>query len=133
MLDVETEIARPINGCVTTKIYCRPNCPPSRRTKPENRVHFSSSSEARSAGFRSCLVCTPDAPADGLAWISKSLRKHGCFVFEPFVEPVVCGVAYCLLLMVTRKKGLGPVIWAHGITNALLWVYTIQTDVWRFL
>jgi membrane protease YdiL (CAAX protease family) len=46
---------------------------------------------------------------------------------------VVCGVAYCLLLAATRRKGLGPVIWAHGITNALLWGYTLYTNDWRFL
>jgi len=46
---------------------------------------------------------------------------------------VMCGVAYCLLLAVTRKKGLGPVCWAHGITNAVLWWYTMHTDDWRFL
>ena len=56
-----------INGCATTKIYCRPNCPPGRRTKPENRLHFESTADARLAGFRSCLVCTPNEPADGLA------------------------------------------------------------------
>lgn len=44
-----------------------------------------------------------------------------------------CGIAYCLLLGFTRHKGLGPVIWAHGITNALLWVYTLQTGDWQFL
>lgn len=46
---------------------------------------------------------------------------------------VMCGVAYCLLLAATRKKGLGPVCWAHGITNACLWWYTLHTDDWRFL
>ncbi len=46
---------------------------------------------------------------------------------------IVCGVAYCLLLWATRKKGLGPVIWAHGITNALLWAYTLAYADWRFL
>lgn len=46
---------------------------------------------------------------------------------------VVCGVAYCLLLAATRGKGLGPVCWAHGITNFLLWVYTLQTNDWQFL
>lgn len=45
-----------------------------------------------------------------------------------------CGVAYCLLVGATgRRKGLGPVIWAHGITNALLWVYTVHTGDWQFL
>lgn len=46
---------------------------------------------------------------------------------------IVCGVAYCLLLAATRRHGLGPVIWAHGITNALLWGWTLYTDDWRFL
>jgi hypothetical protein len=38
---------------------------------------------------------------------------------------VLCGVAYCLLLAATARHGLGPVVWAHGLTNALLWIYTI--------
>jgi membrane protease YdiL (CAAX protease family) len=46
---------------------------------------------------------------------------------------VVCGIAYCLLLAATSRKGLGPVIWAHGITNALLWAYTLRTGDWQFL
>ena len=46
---------------------------------------------------------------------------------------VFCGIAYCLLLWATRHKGLGPVCWAHGITNALLWLYTLHTADFRFL
>jgi membrane protease YdiL (CAAX protease family) len=46
---------------------------------------------------------------------------------------VFCGIAYCLCLWATRKKGLGPVCWAHGITNALLWFYTMHTSDYRFL
>lgn len=46
---------------------------------------------------------------------------------------VVCAVAYCLLLAATRHKGLGPTCWAHGITNALLWGYTLYTGDWQFL
>lgn len=46
---------------------------------------------------------------------------------------VVCGVAYCLLLSATRARGLGPVIWAHGITNAALWLHALMTDDFRFL
>jgi len=49
-----------LNGCRTTRIYCRENCPPGRRTKPENRVSFGSESEARAAGYRACKVCRPD-------------------------------------------------------------------------
>jgi hypothetical protein len=46
---------------------------------------------------------------------------------------VVCALAYCGLLWATRGKGLGPVIWAHGITNALLWGYSVGWNDWRFL
>jgi O-6-methylguanine DNA methyltransferase len=49
-----------ITGCRTTKIYCRPDCPPGRRTKPENKVYFSSRNEARVKGYRACKVCKPD-------------------------------------------------------------------------
>ncbi len=51
---------------------------------------------------------------------------------------VVCALAYCFLLSATRRHGLGPVCWAHGITNALLWIYTVTmhqngTPDWQFL
>jgi len=46
---------------------------------------------------------------------------------------VACALAYCWLLWVTRSKGLGPVCWAHGITNGLLWVYTLESGDWQFL
>jgi len=49
-----------ISGCRTTKIYCRPGCPPGRRTKPENRIYFKSRAEARARGYRACKVCRPD-------------------------------------------------------------------------
>ena len=50
----------PISGCRTTKVYCRPGCPPGRRTKPENRIYFKSREEARARGYRACKVCKPD-------------------------------------------------------------------------
>lgn len=46
---------------------------------------------------------------------------------------VACAMAYCWLLRVTCKQGLGPTCWAHGITNALLWAYTLYANDWRFL
>ncbi len=51
-----------LNGCRTTRIYCRPDCPPGRRTRPENRVHFQSREEAIAQGYRACKVCQPDGP-----------------------------------------------------------------------
>ncbi len=62
------------NGCTTTRIFCRPDCPPGRRTKPEHRVAFADEREAAGAGYRPCRVCTPlDGPPG--PWVSK--RKRG--------------------------------------------------------
>ncbi len=49
-----------VNGCRTTRVFCRENCPPGRRTLPANRVYFGSEAEARLNGYRPCKVCRPD-------------------------------------------------------------------------
>lgn len=46
---------------------------------------------------------------------------------------IACSLLYIALLRVTRSKGLGPVVWAHGITNALLWAYCVYYWDWQFL
>ena len=50
---------------------------------------------------------------------------------------VVCGVTYCLVVGYTNRgglrKGLGPAIWAHAITNAALWAYSIAFNDWHYL
>lgn len=47
----------------TTGIYCRPTCP-SRRPLPANVSFFESAAAARAAGYRACLRCAPDRPAE---------------------------------------------------------------------
>ena len=44
-----------LNGCTATRIFCRPNCPTVRRTRPEHR-----------ASFHTIMVVTIDSPADPL-------------------------------------------------------------------
>ncbi len=61
------------NGCTTTHIFCRPDCPPGRRTKPEHRVRFESARQASAAGYRPCRVCEPENGAPG-PWMAKRLR-----------------------------------------------------------
>jgi membrane protease YdiL (CAAX protease family) len=50
---------------------------------------------------------------------------------------VACGVVWCGVVWWTnrggRKKGLGPVVWSHGLVNALLWGYTIYSGDWQFM
>ena len=64
-----------LQGCITTRIFCRPNCPPGRRMKPENRVDFATADKAFAAGYRPCLVCKPlDTPPG--PWEPKRDRKR---------------------------------------------------------
>src|SRR5215208_6669024 len=51
---------RVIGAVKTTGIYCKPSCP-AKRPKRENVEFFASVEEARTAGFRPCLRCKPDA------------------------------------------------------------------------
>ena len=50
---------------------------------------------------------------------------------------IACGIVWCLLVWWTnrgdKKLGLGPVVWSHAITNALLWAYTLWSWDWQFL
>ncbi|MPZ48355.1 MAG: hypothetical protein GEU75_03425 [Dehalococcoidia bacterium] len=62
-----------LNACRTTRIYCLENCPPGRRTKPENRVGFESEAAAIQAGYRACKVCRPDVFAG--PWQPKADRQ----------------------------------------------------------
>lgn len=54
---------------------------------------------------------------------------------------VACGVVWCVMVGWTnraslppeKRLGLGPVVWSHGLVNALLWGFTIYTNDWQFL
>ena len=50
---------------------------------------------------------------------------------------VLCGVTWCLMLWYTnrgdKKRGLGPIVWSHGLTNALLLTYVLVSRDWQFI
>lgn len=50
---------------------------------------------------------------------------------------IVCGITWCVLLWYTNRghtrRGLGPVVWSHGLTNALLLTYVLCTHDWQFV
>lgn len=81
-----------LNGCRTTRIYCRPDCPAGKRTKAENRIHFRSRKEAREQGYRACKICKPDGP-DAVPEILFVTRYHsplGIYVLGSSAQGVVC-------------------------------------------
>ena len=81
-----------INGCRTTKIYCRPGCPAGKRTKRENRVHFSSINEARVEGYRPCKVCKPDDLLRPLETLSFTRYRSplGLYLIVTSIKGVFC-------------------------------------------
>jgi O-6-methylguanine DNA methyltransferase len=81
-----------IIGCRTTKIYCRPGCPPGRRTKPENKVYFSSRNEARVKGYRACKVCKPDElfKARETLFFTRYHSPLGTYILARSEKGVVC-------------------------------------------
>ena len=57
---------------------------------------------------------------------------------------IACGIVWCWLVWITnrppigevanpKRLGIGPIAWSHGITNALLWGYTLGIGDWQFL
>ena len=82
----------PISGCRTTRIYCRPDCPAGRRTKPENKVYFQSTEEARAKGYRACKICKPDEPdkAPETFYLTHYHSPLGTYIIASSNEGIVC-------------------------------------------
>jgi methylated-DNA-[protein]-cysteine S-methyltransferase len=82
----------PIQGCRTTKIYCRPDCPAGKRMSAQNRVRFRSTEEARSNGYRACKICKPDGPNPLPEILFSSLYKSpiGTYTMVSSEKGVVC-------------------------------------------
>lgn len=60
----------------STGIFCRPSCP-ARRPNPENVAFHDSPDAARSAGFRPCMRCRPEAVQAGdepPEWVARLCR-----------------------------------------------------------
>ena len=83
---------RELQGCRTTRIYCRFDCPAGKRMKPENRVYFSSREEARASGYRACKVCKPDGPnvEPEIFFVSSYTSPLGTYTLVSSNRGVVC-------------------------------------------
>jgi O-6-methylguanine DNA methyltransferase len=76
-------------GSRTTKVYCRPDCNAGRRIKPENLMRFASAEEARTAGYRACFVCKPDAARETFH-VATYESPLGTYVIAASGQGVVC-------------------------------------------
>ncbi|MBI4283675.1 MAG: methylated-DNA--[protein]-cysteine S-methyltransferase [Chloroflexi bacterium] len=82
-------VAANITGCRSTRIYCRPDCPAGKRTKPENKINFISVEEARSNGYRPCKICKPEEEPETL-FISSYDSPLGEYVAVSSASSLVC-------------------------------------------
>jgi len=49
----------PYVGCASTRIFCRRGCAHERQIHTGGRIHFASSADAETSGYRPCSVCQP--------------------------------------------------------------------------
>ncbi|WP_428387841.1 CPBP family glutamic-type intramembrane protease [Mucisphaera sp.] len=87
------------------------------------------------------LVLTPVGAMTLWAVFASTLVFSLSHVLRDWPGCFACGIVWCWLVWYTnrpslpehKRLGIGPIAWSHGITNALLWAYTVYTDDWQFL
>jgi AraC family transcriptional regulator of adaptative response/methylated-DNA-[protein]-cysteine methyltransferase len=106
-----------VTGVLTTGIYCRPSCA-ARHPRRENVRFFAGGAEAREAGLRPCLRCSPDTVSRDekavLAAIA-AIRAAG----QPLALAGLAGDAgYSpahFQRVFTRHTGLSPAAYARAL------------------
>jgi AraC family transcriptional regulator of adaptative response/methylated-DNA-[protein]-cysteine methyltransferase len=110
---------RIIGAVHTTGIYCKPSCP-ARRPRRENVTFYSSSEEARAAGFRPCLRCKPDEVGRDREAIARAVK-----LIERAEEPLSLAelaeaVGYAphhFQRLFKRDLGVSPAEYRRGLRN----------------
>jgi AraC family transcriptional regulator, regulatory protein of adaptative response / methylated-DNA-[protein]-cysteine methyltransferase len=83
----------------STRVYCRPTCP-SRRPRREGVAFFATTAAARSAGFRACRRCHPDAPPSVPPGVERVRRACAVIAANPDASRTLADLA--------RTVGSGP-------------------------
>jgi AraC family transcriptional regulator, regulatory protein of adaptative response / methylated-DNA-[protein]-cysteine methyltransferase len=106
-----------VSGVLSTGIYCRPSCP-ARHPRRENVRFFATPAEARAAGLRACLRCSPDdVSRDERAVLSAiaAIKAAG----QPLALAALAGeTGYSpshFQRVFTRHTGLSPAAYARAL------------------
>ena len=108
---------RVIGAVTTTGIYCKPSCP-ARRPKREHVRFFQTAGEARSAGFRACLRCTPDSVGRDRAAVIRAIALIERAEDIPALAELAAAVGYAphhFQRIFTRDVGVSPAAFARGV------------------
>ena len=82
-----------VTGVLSTGIYCRPSCA-ARHPRRENVRFFANGAEARSAGLRPCLRCSPDDVSREEEALAKVFRLLGQAEEAPSLESLASACGY---------------------------------------
>ena len=121
---------RVIGAVTTTGIYCKPSCP-ARRPKREHVVFYSSSAEARSAGYRACLRCKPDEVGRDREAVAKAVGLIERAQEAPTLQELADAVGYAphhFQRLFTRDIGVSPAAFARGLRNRRAQTALLQNE-----
>ncbi|HSQ99364.1 MAG TPA: methylated-DNA--[protein]-cysteine S-methyltransferase [Sphingomicrobium sp.] len=103
----------------TTGIYCKPSCP-ARRPKREHVLIYSSTTEAREAGFRPCLRCKPDEVGRDREAVAAAIKLIEAAEEMPSLAELAAAVGYAphhFQRLFKRDLGVSPAEYARGLRN----------------
>ena len=110
---------RVIGAVKTTGIYCKPSCP-ARRPKREHVVFYSSTKEARDAGFRPCLRCKPDEVGRDREAVAAAVKLIERSEEAPSLAEMAAAVGYAphhFQRIFKRDLGVSPAEYARGLRS----------------
>jgi AraC family transcriptional regulator of adaptative response/methylated-DNA-[protein]-cysteine methyltransferase len=110
---------RIIGAVTTTGIYCKPSCP-ARRPKRDHVIFYSSTDEARAAGFRSCMRCKPDEVGRDREAVAAAVKLIEQAEDAPTLEQLAAAVGYAphhFQRIFKRDLGVSPAEYARALRN----------------
>jgi AraC family transcriptional regulator of adaptative response/methylated-DNA-[protein]-cysteine methyltransferase len=110
---------RVIGAVRSTGIYCKPSCP-ARRPKRENVEFFASGDEARTAGYRPCLRCLPDAVGRDHDAVARAVGLLEQADDSPTLAQLADAVGYAphhFQRLFKRDLGVSPAGYARALRN----------------
>ncbi|MGY2733127.1 bifunctional DNA-binding transcriptional regulator/O6-methylguanine-DNA methyltransferase Ada [Sphingomonas sp. UYP23] len=106
-----------VGAVKTTGIYCKPSCP-ARRPKRENMDFYRTPEEARVAGFRACLRCTPDEVGRDRIAVARAIALIEAADELVALDTIAAQVGYAphhFHRLFKRATGVTPAAYARGL------------------
>ncbi|TPG56123.1 bifunctional DNA-binding transcriptional regulator/O6-methylguanine-DNA methyltransferase Ada [Sphingomonas glacialis] len=106
-----------VGAVKTTGIYCKPSCP-ARRPKRENMDFYRTPEEARGAGFRACLRCTPDEVGRDRIAVARAIALIEAAEELVGLDTIAAQVGYAphhFHRLFKRATGVTPAAYARGL------------------